>query len=252
MFHLRRFDQKSTIAYNKSISRYYFSCSLLMTYNEIIARFKKLKNPRNIEGMKRFGIRPNDKVYGVNIPVIRCMGKQIGKNTELALQLWDSKIHEARILATIIAEADNLTAAQLDKWVSELKSWDTNDQLCGNLLWRIAKPEIKINKWSKDKREFVRRAGIVLLAALAVKNKKLPDSFFEKYFPLLKKYSVDERVYVKKAISWALREIGKCRSEKLRLKTIKLAEEIKKLDTPSARWIASDVIRELSKRKARR
>jgi len=199
--------------------------------------------------MKRFGIRPNDIVYGINIPVIRDLGKQIGKDTGLALRLWDSKIHEARILATLIAEADKLTSAQLDQWVSELKSWDTNDQLCGNLLWRIAKPEIKINKWIKDKREFVRRAGIVLLVALSVKDKTLPDGFFEKYFPILKKYSADERVYVKKAVSWALRQIGKCRSEKLRLKTIKLAEEIKKLDTPSARWIASDVIRELTKRK---
>ena len=220
-----------------------------MTYSQIISQFKKLKNPRNIEGMKRFGIRPNDKVYGVNIPVIRKIGKEIGKNTELALQLWDSKIHEARILSTIIADANKLTSAQLDKWVSELKSWDTNDQLCGNLLWRIAKPEIKINKWSKDKREFVRRAGIVLLTVLSVKNKVLPDEFFEKYFPMLKKYSTDERIYVKKAVSWALREIGKRRSEKLRLKTIKLATEIKKLGTPSARWIASDVIRELSKKK---
>jgi 3-methyladenine DNA glycosylase AlkD len=151
-------------------------------------------------------------------------------------------------LATIIAEADQLTSAQLDSWVSELKSWDTNDQLCANLLWKIKKPETKINKWSQDRREFVRRAGIVLLTVLSVKDKQLPDSFFEKYFPMLKKYSADERVYVKKAISWALREIGKRRSESLRLKTIKLAEEIKKLDTPSARWIASDVIRELSKR----
>ena len=210
-----------------------------------------MKNPRNIEGMKRFGIRPNDILYGISVLEIRKMGKQIGKNTELALKLWNSKIHEARILATIIAEADKLTSTQLDKWVSEVKSWDTNDQLCGNLLWRLKSPEIKINKWSKDKREFVRRAGIVLLAALAVKDKTLPDSFFEKHFSLLKKYSTDERIYVKKAISWALREIGKCRSEKLRLKTIKLAEEIKQIDTPSARWIASDVIRELSKRKGR-
>ena len=221
-----------------------------MTYTQIISEIKKMKNPRNIEGMKRFGIIPNDVIYGINIPIIRKMGKQIGKDTGLALKLWDSKIHEARVLATLVAEADQLTSAQLDKWVSELKSWDTNDQLCGNLLWQIAKPEIKINKWSKDKREFVRRAGIVLLVALAVKNKKLPDSFFEKYLPMLKKYSTDERVYVKKAVSWALRQIGKCRGEKMRLKAIKLAEEIKKLDTPTARWIASDVIRELSKKKS--
>lgn len=220
-----------------------------MTYSQIISQLKKLKNPRNIEGMKRFGIIPNDIVYGVNMPTIRKMGREIGKDTELALKLWDSKIHEVRILATIIVESDKITSAQLDRWVGELRSWDTNDQLCSNLLWKIKKPEIKINKWAKDKREFVRRAGIVLLTALAVKKKDLPDSFFEKYFPLLKKYSVDERVYVKKAVSWALREIGKRRSEKLRLQTIRLAEEIKKLDTPSARWIASDVIRELSKRK---
>lgn len=219
------------------------------SYSHVVLQIKKLKNPRNIEGMKRFGIIPNDKVYGVNVPAIRGLGKQIGRNHELALELWESKIHEARILATIIAEPDRLTGAQADHWVADLKSWDTNDQLCSNLLWKIKKPEIKINKWSKDKREFVRRAGIVLLAVLAVKDKTLPDSFFEKYFSLLKKYSIDERIYVKKAVSWALREIGKRRSEKLRLKVIKLAEKIKKLDTPSARWIASDVIRELSKRR---
>jgi len=220
-----------------------------MTHTQIIAWLKKNKNPRNMEGMKRFGIRPNDKLYGISVTEIRKLAKQIGKDTALALNLWDGGIHEARILATIIAEPDKLRSSQLDKWVSELKSWDINDQLCSNLLWRINKPEIKINKWSKDKREFTRRAGIVLLAALAVKNKQLPDSFFEKYFSLLKKYSTDERIYVKKAVSWALREIGKCRSEKLRLKTIKLAEQIKKLNTPSARWIASDVIGELAKKK---
>jgi len=220
-----------------------------LSYSQIILQIKKLKNPCNIEGMKRFGIIPNDIVYGVNMPTIRKMGKEIGKDTGLARKLWDSKIHEARILATIIAEPDKLAGTQADRWVADLKSWDTNDQLCSNLLWKIKKPEIKINKWSQDKREFVRRAGIVLLTVLAVKDKELPDNFFEKYFPLLKKCSADERIYVKKAVSWALREIGKRRSERLRLRVIRLAEEIKKLDTPSARWIASDVIRELSKKR---
>ncbi|MFA5047859.1 MAG: DNA alkylation repair protein [Patescibacteria group bacterium] len=218
-----------------------------MTVKQIIGELKRQGKKANIIGMKRFGIRPNDRLLGASMPIIRKLGKKIGRNHELALELWQSGLHEARILASIIEDPEAVTSQQADIWVADLKSWDTCDQLCGNLLDKTKLVEKKIFKWTKNKQEFIRRAGFVVLAWSAVHNKKLPNKEFEKYFSLFKKYSTDERVYVKKAISWAMREIGKRRSRVMHRRILVLAEELKKKSSKSARWIASDVTRELSK-----
>lgn len=215
-----------------------------MEYRQILKKLKSHSNPKNVAGMARFGINPN-KTLGVSIPIIRKMGKQIGKNHKLAQQLWDSEIHEARILAGLIGEPEKMTERLMEKWVKDFDSWDVCDQMCSNLFDKTPFAHRKAIEWSKRKEEFVKRAGFVLMATLSVHDKKADDKKFERFFPHIKRGSTDERNFVKKAVNWALRQIGK-RNLKLNKKSIKLSKEIKKIDSKSARWIASDALKELT------
>jgi len=215
-----------------------------MQYNEIIQKIKSLANPLNVEGMARFGINPSN-TYGVSIPILRKMARDVGKNHELAQELWSSGIHEARILACFIDRPDMVTEEQLESWVKDFNSWDVCDQCCSNLFDRNHLAHGKALQWSEREEEFVRRAGFVLMACLAVHDKKADDQVFIEFLPLMKKYATDERNFVKKAVNWALRQIGK-RNRNLNEMAIKTAEEIKQLDSKSARWIANDAIRELT------
>jgi len=223
-----------------------------MTYQEVISSLELMNNPRNVEGMARFGIRPKTKVLGVPMPELRKLAKEIKKivgsptSHNLALELWDAGIHEARILACIVADPKQLTLAQIKRWVAVFDSWDVCDQCCMNLFDKSKIAIKEIGNFAKDSKEFVRRTAFALIAALAFHNKEMKDKDFEKFFSLIKKYSVDERNFVKKAVNWALRQIGK-RSKALNKKAIKLAKEIHKIDTKSARWIANNAIIELTK-----
>lgn len=214
-----------------------------MEYQEIIKKLKSEANPKNVMGMARFGIRAKN-ILGVSIPVLRKMAKKIGRNHKLAQQLWDSGIHEARMLACFIDEKAEVTEKQMEKWVKDFDSWDICDQVCANLFDRTDFAWKKALEWTKRKEEFVKRAGFVLMATLSVHDKKANDKDFEKFFPLIKKYSIDERNFVKKAINWALRQIGK-RNLNLNKKAIKLAKEIQKINSKSARWITNNALREL-------
>ena len=216
----------------------------IMRYKEIIKKLKSQADDKNKQGMVRFGINPKGTL-GVSVPVLRKMAKDIGKNQELSLKFWDSGIHEAKLLAVFIGEPDKVTEKQMEKWVKDIDSWDVCDQLCGNLFDKTPFAYKKIYQWVKRKEEFIRRTGFVLMATLSVHDKKAGNKEFEKFFPLIKKYSTDERNFVKKAVNWALRQIGK-RNLSLNKKTIKLAKEIQKIDFKSARWIANDAIRELT------
>lgn len=215
-----------------------------MPYNEIIQRIKSLANPENVEGMARFGINPAN-TYGVSVPVLRKMARETGRDHELALALWASGIHEARLLACFIDRPDMVTEAQMEGWVKDFDSWDICDQCCSNLFDRTPVAHEKAVAWCEREEEFVRRAGFVLMAALSVHDKKASDEAFLRFLPLIKEYATDQRNFVKKAVNWALRQIGK-RNLKLNGAALKTAEEIKKIDSRSARWIASDAIRELS------
>lgn len=215
-----------------------------MPYNEIIQRIKSLANPENVEGMARFGINPAN-TYGVSVPVLRKMARETGRDHELALVLWASGIHEARLLACFIDRPDMVTEAQMEGWVKDFDSWDICDQCCSNLFDRTPVAHEKAVAWCEREEEFVRRAGFVLMAALSVHDKKASDEAFLRFLPLIKEYATDQRNFVKKAVNWALRQIGK-RNRKLNGAALKTAEEIKKIDSRSARWIASDAIRELS------
>ena len=211
---------------------------------DLIKKLKSQINPRNVEGMARFGISSKNTL-GVNIPVLRKMAKEIGKNHQVALELWDSGFHEARILAGLIDETEKVTEAQMEKWIKDFDSWDVCDQVCSNLFDKTAFAWQKAVELTKRKEEFVKRTGFTLMACLAVHDKKASDKNFIKLLPIIKREATDKRNFVRKAVNWALRQIGK-RNKKLNLKALKTAKEILTINSKTAEWIASDAIRELT------
>jgi len=215
-----------------------------MLYNDILQKLETLSNPKTVEGMASYGIDP-ENAYGVSVPNLRKMAKEIGVNHALAQQLWASSIHEARILATMVDDPEMVTEGQIEKWVNDFDSWDVCDQCCQNLIEKTKFAYPKAVKWSSNDKEFIKRAAFVLMARLAVSDKKADDKQFEPFFPSIKRESVDNRNFVKKAVNWALRQIGK-RNPNLNKMAIKTAEEIQQINSRSARWIASDAIRELT------
>ncbi len=214
-----------------------------MTAAEVIKELKKHYNPKNIEGMARYGINV-DKAFGLNVPFIRKMAKEIGRSHELALELWETGYHEARHIAAMIDDPKLVTKTQMNKWVRDFKSWDICDGTCSNLFRKTPFAIEKIFEWSEKEEEFIRRAGFSLMCYVAVHDKKRDDKDFLRFFPIIKKHSLDERNFVKKAVNWSLRQIGK-RSRFLNKEALKLVYEIQAFDTKSARWIAADAIREL-------
>ena len=195
-------------------------------------------------GMGRFGINPAN-AYGVSVPNLRRIAKDTGKSHELAQQLWESNIHEARILAGMIDEPQKVTEGQMEAWVRGFDSWDVCDQCCLNLFAKTGFAYQKAAEWSADEGEFVKRAGFALMACLAVGDKQAGDAQFEAFLPLIKRESGDNRNYVKKAVNWALRQIGK-RNPTLNRRAVETAQEVKSMGSTSARWIAADAIRELT------
>lgn len=218
-----------------------------MNSNQIISDLKKLKNLSNIEGMARFGIDPNSAL-GISIPHLRKTAREIGKNHKLALDLWNSGIHEVRILATMIDEPEKVTKSQMDKWVKDFNSWDLCDQCCNNLFGKTPFAIEKSFQWVEREEEFVRRAGFVLMAVLSVHNNEMNDEQFIAYFSIIERYSVDERNFVKKAVNWALRQIGK-RNINLNKEATNVCNRLLESNTKSAKWIANDALRELTSEK---
>lgn len=215
-----------------------------MRLDEILGKLESLSNPKAIEGMAKYGITP-EKVYGVSIPNLRKIAKEIGVDHKLAQQLWETDVRETRILSSMIDDPDLVTEEQMEGWAEDFNYWEICDQCCNNLFKKTEFAYMKATEWSSDDKEFVKRAGFVLMATLAVSDKKADDEQFEKFLPIIKKESTDNRNYVKKAVNWALRQIGK-RNLNLNRKAVETAEEIQKIDSKSAKWIASDAIRELT------
>ena len=212
-------------------------------FEEVMKELKSKAKPDNIEGMSRFGIKGDGRL-GLSMPELRKMGKSIGKDHDLALKLWATKIPDAMILAALVDDPAKVTEKQVDSWVKDICSWDVCDQLCMNLLDRVPFASKKIFEWSKRDEEYVKRVPYALIACIAWHDKDAPDELLTGFFPVIGRGATDERNYVKKAVSWALRHIGK-RNINLYKKALELAREIKKIDSKAARWIASDVIREL-------
>ena len=214
-----------------------------MTVGDIISELRALGNEHNRAGMARFGIN-TETALGVGVTQVRKLAKGIGPSHELAAELWDSGIHEARILASIVDEPSAVTEKQMEAWAAEFNSWDIVDQVCGNLFDKTAFAWHKPFEWSERSEEFVKRAAFSLIAYMAVHLKKTDDREFERFFPLIERAAADDRNFVKKAVNWALRQIGK-RSDYLRPQAIACAERIAEQGSPSARWIARDALKEL-------
>ena len=215
----------------------------MSSVKDILARLERLKNPKNIEGMKRFGITPK-QCFGVSMPILRALGKELGKDHALAQELWAIDTRETRILASLIDEKDKVTEDQMDLWVKEFSYWEIVDQVIINLFEHTPFAFKKALEWSMREPEFERRAGFVLIARVAGHDKKAELSKLEPFIPLIMKGSTDDRAGVKKAVNWALRELGKRNLESNKL-AIEIAHKIAKIDSKSARWVASDALREL-------
>ena len=214
-----------------------------MKSNDVIAELRSMGNPKAAAGMARYGIKA-DRALGVSIPKLQGLAKKIGKNRKLAEDLWSSAIHEARILACMVDDPQQITAAQLERWATEFDSWDLCDQCCNRLFRKSKFAHQKALAWASRPDEFVKRAGFVLMAVLAVHDKTAPDKQFDLFFKRIKAEADDERNFVKKAVNWALRQIGK-RNISLNKKAIRVAEEIQQFESKTARWVASDALREL-------
>jgi 3-methyladenine DNA glycosylase AlkD len=220
-----------------------------MQYDQIIQRLKSLYNPENVAGMARYGINP-ENTLGISVSELRKMAREIKGDHRLAQQLWASGIHEARMLACIIDDPQLVTEEQMEGWANDFNSWDICDGCCQDLFHRTGLAYQKAVEWSSDDREFVKRAGFVLMSRLALKDKKESDDKFEAFLPILVREAGDGRNYVKKAINWSLRQIGK-RSLYLNEKALETARELQQMDSASARWIAADAIRELTSKAVR-
>jgi 3-methyladenine DNA glycosylase AlkD len=210
----------------------------------IIAELKALGSGTGRAGMARFGINA-ENAFGVSMASMRPLERKHRRNHELALELWSTGFHEARILAALIDDPKQATSAQLDAWVADFDSWDLCDQACMKLFARTPYVAAKIEKWAEDEREFVRRAAFALIAGYTVAAKKAPDAEFLPFLPLIERYATDDRNFVRKAASWALRQIGK-RSQGLHRPALQLATRLAASENKTERWIGRDAMKELS------
>lgn len=219
-----------------------------MTVDEVIDKLKSLGKPENVAVMKRFGILTQAS-FGITAPVLKQFAKEVKKEASdrhaLALKLWETAIHEARAVAFLIDDPKRVTQKQMDAWAKDFDNWATVDGTCSYLFCRTPFAYEKAVEWAGKRPEFVKRAAFAMMAYLAVHDKKAPDEKLAAFLPLIEKHSDDDRNFVKKAVNWALRQIGK-RSVALNKLAIEAAERIKLQGTKPARWIAADALRELT------
>jgi 3-methyladenine DNA glycosylase AlkD len=215
----------------------------MLSYEQVLARLKAAARPDQLEGMAKYGLEKENRL-GVSMPNLRALAKEIGKDHDLALQLWQTCIQDARILAALVDKPEEVTEEQMDNWVQGINSWDVCDQVCMNLFDKTRFARKKIAEWAEREEEYVKRTAFSLIACLAWHDKQVPDSLFLEFLPIITNGATDERNFVKKGVSWALRHIGK-RNLNLNRAAVKTAKEIQRFDSKAARWIASTVIREL-------
>jgi 3-methyladenine DNA glycosylase AlkD len=204
---------------------------------------RALGEPRNVGVMAHFGIRAKS-VYGVAKPKMDVLARRIGKDHRLALELWASGVHDARILAGMIDLPEEVSAEQMDRWVRDFDNWDVCDGTCCHLFVFAAPAWKKALVWCRRKEEFIKRAGFALIAYLAYRDKQATDARFMRVLPIIEREAHDDRNFVRKAVNWALRNIGK-RNLRLNRQAIRAAERMRRQGTRSARWIAADALREL-------
>ncbi len=215
----------------------------MASVKDVLDRLQSEAKPEQLTGMARFGMAI-EKRLGVSVPDMRKLAKELGRDHKLALDLWRTGIAEARIMAGMVGDPTRLTEEQMEEWVKDIDSWDVCDQVCMNLFEKTQLAWKKIIDWSEREEEFVKRTAFSLIACLAWHDKKASDERFTELLPVIIRAATDERNFVKKAVNWALRNIGK-RNLNLNRAAINAAKEIQRLDSKAARWIAADAIREL-------
>lgn len=216
--------------------------------DQALARLRAAARPEQLEAMARFGLTGEARL-GLAVPTLRALAREFRRDHDLALALWDTGVPDAQILAGMVAEPDRLTAAQMDQWVAGMRAWDVCDQACLNAFVKSPLAWSAIPRWAARQPEFERRAGFALLAVAAVHQKARPDADFLAHLPLIEAAADDERNFVRKAVSWALRQTGK-RSAALREPALTVAEKLCQREEKAARWIGHDARRELMKAKA--
>jgi 3-methyladenine DNA glycosylase AlkD len=209
----------------------------------VLRKLRSLADPRVRQGMARFAV-PTERALGIPAPALQRLARELGHNHALAEGLWKSRIHEARHLAAMVEEPGRVSERQLQRWAKDFNSWDVVDGCCFNLIVKTPFAWPKARVWSRRREEFVKRAGFALMAALAVHDKSAPDTRFLALLPLIERQAGDDRNFVKKAVNWALRQIGK-RNRRLNRAAIASARRIRKQGSRAARWIAADALREL-------
>jgi 3-methyladenine DNA glycosylase AlkD len=213
------------------------------TKTAVLRELKSLGDTKVRAKMAYFGVNV-PKAHGISVPVLHALAKRIGKDHQLARDLWATGIHEAKILATLIGESEKVTPAEMDQWARNFDSWDVVDAACC-YLYAQAKPAWdKAATWSRRREEFVKRASFSLIAYLSYKDEASPDARFVRFLRVIEREAHDERNFVRKAVNWALRNIGK-RNVHLNREAIRAAERIRQQHSRSARWIAADALREL-------
>jgi len=215
----------------------------MASVKDVLDKLQSKAQPEQLKGMAKYGMTAEQRL-GVSVPDMRKLAKEIGRDHKLALDLWRTGIAEARIVAVMIDDPAKLTDEQMEDWVKGINSWDVCDQVCMNLFEKNQLAWKKIIDWSEREEEFVKRTAFSLIACLAWHDKKASDEKFIELLPVTIREATDERNFVKKAVNWALRNIGK-RNLKLNEAAINAAKEIQRLDSKAARWIAADAIREL-------
>jgi len=215
-----------------------------ISVEHIIAELRRRGSPKAVAGMERFGIQAG-RALGVSIPQLRFLAKKTGTDHELAQKLWKTGIHEARILASMLDDPLKVSEDQMERWARDFDSWDVVDGCCGNLFDKTEFAIRKAHEWSKRQEEYVKRAGFVLMAELAVHDKKASNETFLDFLPLIIREASDERNFVRKAVNWALRQIGK-RNALLNAAAIRTCNEIRNSESRSAKWIATHALRELT------
>ena len=216
----------------------------MTSVEDLLTQLQTKASPANVAGMARFGI-VGERRLGIAVPELRRIAKAAGRDHQLALALWQTGIPEARIVAALVDNPKEVTAQQMEEWVHDFNSWDVCDQVCMNLFEKTPLAWQKISDWAEREEEFVKRAAFALIACLAWHDKTADDERFIQVLPLLTRAATDERNFVKKAVNWALRTIGK-RNARLNQAALQTAREIQQLDSKAARWIAADALRELA------
>ncbi len=216
-----------------------------MNTEDVLIELKKLASGKSLAAQEYFGIAAENRL-GLTVPQMRTIAKKIGTNHELALQLWKTKIHEARHIASMITDPKQSTEKMMEQWLKDFNSWDIVDGCCSSVFRKTPIAYDKAMEWTTREKEFEKRAGFTLMAQLAVHDKKAADKMMEQFFEPIIGESADARNFVRKANNWALRQIGK-RNERLCKKAIHVAKEIQIKNDPSSKWIAADALRELEK-----